>query len=214
MEQQQQAQTNPQGPVTYMAAPQPFQHPPQSNRRIITSVHVLVMVMSFIGMVLSFIRATGKFLTAVVRRRPHMPKGQLLTCSPVRRGLFLEPRRAHCTLQEQMENRHPPRRPRRLLSVPLAQCRQCKRLARCLARLVVQERQAEQRQQLQEVVRSKRETDGRGVPRPRAASHRPRIHPLRRRLRRHPRPHPPAAQRRHRLEAVLGPPPPPPPQGW
>ncbi|KID84188.1 hypothetical protein MGU_08602 [Metarhizium guizhouense ARSEF 977] len=33
-----------------MAAPQPFQHPPQSNRRIITSVHVLVMVMSFIGM--------------------------------------------------------------------------------------------------------------------------------------------------------------------
>ncbi|EFY95898.1 hypothetical protein X797_010891 [Metarhizium robertsii] len=61
MEQQQQAQMNPQGPVTYMAAPQPFQHPPQSNRIIITSVHVLVMAMSIIGMGFDFslVRITG-----------------------------------------------------------------------------------------------------------------------------------------------------------
>ncbi|KJK75340.1 hypothetical protein H634G_09358 [Metarhizium anisopliae BRIP 53293] len=66
MQQQQQAQMNPQRPVTYMAAPQPSQHPPQSNRRIPTSVHALVMVMSFIGMVLSLVRVTWNFLSAVV----------------------------------------------------------------------------------------------------------------------------------------------------
>ncbi|KID61755.1 hypothetical protein MAN_08994, partial [Metarhizium hybridum] len=48
-----------------MAAPQPSQHPPQSNRRIPTSVHALVMVMSFIGMVLSLLRVTWNFLLAV-----------------------------------------------------------------------------------------------------------------------------------------------------
>ncbi|KID94601.1 hypothetical protein MAJ_09451, partial [Metarhizium majus ARSEF 297] len=53
------------------------------------------------------------------------------------------------------------------------------------------------------------ETAVRGAPRPHAASRRRRIPPLRRRLRRHLRPHPPAAQRRHRLEAVLGGPHPP-----
>ncbi|KAF5128553.1 hypothetical protein E5D57_009494 [Metarhizium anisopliae] len=66
MQQQQQAQMNPQRPVTYMAAPQPFQHPPQSNRIIITSVHVLVMVMSIIGMAFDFslVRITARVYRA------------------------------------------------------------------------------------------------------------------------------------------------------
>ncbi|KAG8410353.1 hypothetical protein J3459_017163 [Metarhizium acridum] len=58
-QQQQQAQMNqpnPQQPVTYMTVPQPFQHPPQSSRRKIAKdiLHVLVMIVSIIGMGFAF----------------------------------------------------------------------------------------------------------------------------------------------------------------